>query len=138
VADLIGMVHGEKAWRPSAGDAGEVLDASARAAYQRRVEDLRSEIEEAEGFNDPGRVARAQEEIDCIGAELAAAVGLGGRSRRASSDAERARLMVTQRVRGAIRKIGEARPTLGRHLDASIRTGSFCSYAPPSPVAWEL
>jgi tetratricopeptide (TPR) repeat protein len=138
VADLIGLVYGVDPHRPAAGDAGEILDARARTAYQGRLEDLRSELEEAERFNDAGRATRAREEIDRIGAELAAAVGLGGRSRRASSDAERARLMVTQRIRGAIRKIAAARPALGRHLEASIRTGSFCSYIPPSPVSWEL
>jgi hypothetical protein len=46
--------------------------------------------------------------------------------------------MVTQRIRGAIRKIGATCPALGRHLDASVKTGAFCCYSPPSPVAWEL
>jgi hypothetical protein len=46
--------------------------------------------------------------------------------------------MVTQRIRGAIRKIAAECPALGRHLHPSVKTGSFCSYAPPSPVSWEL
>nr|MBA2725058.1 AAA family ATPase [Actinomycetota bacterium] len=42
------------------GDAGVVLDAAAKTAYKNRLEDLREELEEAQGFNDPERAARAQ------------------------------------------------------------------------------
>lgn len=138
VADLVGLLHPGEAVRPTTGDAGEVLDARARASYRERLEDLRDELEEAERFNDLGRAARAREEIDAIGAGLCAAVGLGGRARRAGSDSERARLMVTQRIRGALRKIRATAPGLGRHLDASIKTGHFCSYAPEGSVLWRL
>src|SRR5439155_11061571 len=61
------------------GDAGEILDATAREQYRRRVEELRDEIDEAERFNDPERAARAHEEMEAIAAERSAAVGLGGR-----------------------------------------------------------
>jgi hypothetical protein len=134
--DLVILLH-PQATRSPLGDAGEVLDDRARAAYRSRLVDLRSDLDEAERHNDVGRAERAREEIDRLGAALSLAVGLGGRSRRASSDAERARLMVTQRIRGAIRRIGAASPALGRHLELGIRTGSFCSYAPPSPTAWD-
>ena len=62
------------------GDAGELIDAQAQAAYRERIEELQEEIEEAESWNDPERAAKAQEERDFIVRELAAAVGLGGRS----------------------------------------------------------
>ena len=29
-------------------------------------------------------------------------------------------------------------PELGRHLRASVRTGTFCSYEPERPVVWEV
>ncbi|MDQ3646505.1 MAG: AAA family ATPase, partial [Actinomycetota bacterium] len=63
------------------GDAGEILDATAKAAYKRRLEDLREDLEEAQAFNDPERAARAQDEMDALVAQLAAGVGLGGRAR---------------------------------------------------------
>ena len=69
----------------------QLLDATAKDEYRRRLEDLRGDIEEAEGFNDPERAANARAEYEFISRELAGAVGLGGRDRRASSDAERAR-----------------------------------------------
>jgi hypothetical protein len=71
-------------------------------------------------------------------AELAAAVGLGGRDRRAASDAERARLAVTQRVKAAIKRISGLHPGLGRHLGMSVKTGTFCVYTPDPahPICW--
>jgi len=72
--------------------------------------------------------------------ELAGAVGLGGRDRRAGSDVERARVNVTRAIRTALRRISEHDPVLGRSLDSAIRTGTFCAYDPPAggdPV-WDL
>ena len=121
-------------------DAGPVLDAKAKAEYKRRIDDLRSELEEAERFNDPGRAARAREEIEAISEQLTAAVGLGGRDRVAASDAERARLAVTKRIKAALAKIRDANPVLAQHLGAAITTGYFCSYAPKAdtPTSWSL
>src|SRR4029450_11446429 len=65
------------------------------------VEELRPELEEAERFNDPVRPANARAERDLLGRELARAVGLGGRDRRAASHAERARLNATRAIRAA-------------------------------------
>ena len=120
------------------GGTGPVLDATARRAYEERVRDLQDELEDAEAANDLGRAERAREELDAVIDELAAGIGLGGRSRSAGSAAERARSTVTQRVRSTIRRIQEMHPRLGRHLEASIRTGVFCSYAPEHPTRWQL
>ena len=126
--------------RRDLGDAGELLDATAKAAYKARLEELRAELEEAESFNDPARAARARDEIDFLVRELARAVGLGGRDRRAASHAERARLNVTRVIRAAMANLARANPSLGRHLSATIRTGRYCSYTPDPrvPITWEL
>ena len=114
------------------GDAGPALDARAKDAYRRRLEDLESEREDGERWNDPERAARAQAELDAIADELAGAVGLGGRDRRPGSAAERARVSVTKAIRTAIRRIDEHDPALSELLDRSIRTGTFCRYEPPA------
>jgi TolB-like protein len=137
--DLVGV--GEKGAEPppgaaDLGDAGEVLDTRAKEEYRRRLGDLREELAEAERLNDTGRAGRAREEIEGISSELAAGIGLGGRDRRASSHAERARVTVTQRVKGVVAKIRDAHPSLGRHLGASVKTGYFCSYDPQAPLVW--
>jgi tetratricopeptide (TPR) repeat protein len=120
------------------GDAGVILDAQAIAEYRDRLEDLRPEIEEAERCNDLGRISRLRDEAEVLTAELAAGVGFRGRERRTSSHSERARLSVTKNIRGAIEKIREANPALGRHLANSIKTGYLCSYSPDpaNPIVW--
>ena len=130
---------GELAVRPDLGDAGALLDATAKAAYQARLTELRAELEEAEGFNDLARATRARQEMEFLVGELARAVGLGGRDRRAASHAERARLNATRAIRAAMANLAEANPALGRHLAATIRTGRYCSYTPDPrlPIAWE-
>jgi hypothetical protein len=126
--------------RPDLGDAGELLDAKAKAAYKARLDELAAELEEAERFGDPGRAAKAAAERDFLVGELARAVGLGGRDRRAASHAERARLNATRAIRAAMANLARANPPLGRHLSATIRTGRYCSYTPDprAPITWEL
>ena len=111
-------------------DAGPMLDKTAKRQYRARIDELEAEIEEAEGFNDPERAANAREELEFIGNELAAAVGIGGRDRRATSEAERARVNVTRAVRSAISRIEQHDETIGGQLKASVRTGTFCCYEP--------
>ncbi|HSJ28423.1 MAG TPA: AAA family ATPase [Acidimicrobiia bacterium] len=121
-------------------DAGAILDPQAKKAYRTRVEDLRAEVAEAEEWNDSGRAERARAELDALTRALAEAVGLGGRDRRAASPAERARLNVTRALRSAMGRIRDSHPELGRHLDATIRTGIYCAYTPDprTPPGWEL
>jgi hypothetical protein len=129
----------ELAVRRNLGDAGALLDATAKAAYHARLTELRAEVEEAEAGNDPVRAARARAEQDFLVAELARAVGLGGRDRRAASHAERARLNATRAIRAAMANLARANPALGRHLAATIRTGRYCAYTPDprAPITWE-
>jgi tetratricopeptide (TPR) repeat protein len=116
---------------------GEALDAAARRAYEDRVRDLQQEIDHADAANDWGRADRARLEMDAIVDQLTAALGLGGRSRTTDSTAERARSAVTQRIRSTIKRIDAVHPRLGRHLRASIRTGTYCAYEPEDPVSWQ-
>jgi tetratricopeptide (TPR) repeat protein len=122
------------------GDAGEMLDAEARRAYRQRLESLRGELAEAEEFNDLGRTERLREEMEMLTDELGRASGLGGRVRRAGSEAERARLNVTRAVRAVIKKVLGDCPALGRHLDRAVQTGVFCAYEPDPafPLRWEV
>jgi hypothetical protein len=122
------------------GDAGELLDREAREAYRRRIEELSEELDEAERFGDLERLARAREESEFLTAELAAAVGLGSRGRRAPGPAEWARQSVTKAIKAALRRIEEHSPALASHLAATVRTGAVCAYEPDPRAAtnWRL
>lgn len=150
VLDLAALVEGDGAvavQRPrenddltssGLGDAGEILDATAKANYKRRLDDLREDLEEAQSFNDPERTARAQAEIDALVDALVSGVGLGGRDRKAASQAEKARVNITKSVKDALKKIDENHRPLGEHLRTAIRTGGYCAYLPDPrmPMEW--
>jgi class 3 adenylate cyclase len=119
----VGLHHG-------LGDAGEMLDASAKSAYRIRITQLRQELEEAKELGNLERAERAEEEIDKVSRELARAVGLFGRDRRAISASERARVSVTRAIKAAIEAIARKNPALGGLLGGSVKTGTFCCYVP--------
>jgi AAA ATPase domain len=119
-------------------DAGELLDERAKTEYRRRVKELEEERDEAHEWNDPEREARAAEELEFIAQELASAVGLGGRDRRAASTSERARVNVTRAIKAAFDRLDDTAPKLAAHLRSTVRTGTFCVYEPDPrvPITW--
>ena len=133
--DLVDRVEGVGAGdlavdRRALGDAGELVDASARTAYRHRIEALRAEIDDAFDAGAEDRAETLQAELDQLVAHLAQAFGLGGRSRRASSTVERARLNVTRAIRAATARVTQALPDAGPILDRRLRTGIYCAYEP--------
>lgn len=116
----------------------EVFDQKARQTYQRRILELQQEIEEAETTN-AGYVAETlHKEYDKLLEHLSASVGKGGATRKVSGSIEKARTAVTWRIRNAIKKIKAGHPSLGKHLEVSVKTGVFCVYSPEKEVHWEL
>ena len=100
------------------GDAGEMLDAQAKQQYRQRLLELK---EESEALHELGNVERAEKvrsEIEAIEDELARAIGIGGRNRRAGSASERARLSVSRAIKAALQKISEHQADLGQLLGA--------------------
>jgi hypothetical protein len=130
VLHLVGVAQGGSATLLE-NAAPAVADTAARAAYKRRLDDLREELEEAEGHGDIGRAERIRAEIEALGDEIGRGLGLGGRERGTGGSVERARINVQRRIADALAKIGAANPALGRHLSGAIRTGTYCSYVSP-------
>jgi len=122
------------------GDAGVLLDEQARAAYKRRLDEIDADIEEAQTAGDDGRATQAEAEREFLIRELSRAFGVGGRSRKAGSTSERARVAVTRALRTAIRRISDHHPDLAKHLDRAVRTGTYCSYGINSATAlrWQI
>jgi non-specific serine/threonine protein kinase len=122
----------------SLGDAGPALDARAKAEYRRRLKELNDDLEEAERNNDLGRAERIRMELEFVAQQVSSAVGLAGRDRPTGSHAERARLLVTQRIKASLKRITESHPALGDHLSQSLKTGQRCVYQPGDvPIDWQ-
>lgn len=139
--ELTAIAAGVPRMRPKVGErsptgdtAAAVLDDQAKSAYRERLHDLYQDIEDAETGNDIERASRLREELDFVTAELAAAVGLGGRDRKLGSEAERARVAVTKAIRFALDRIQQGDEALGEYLRATIRTGTFCVFEPRSSL----
>jgi tetratricopeptide (TPR) repeat protein len=122
------------------GDAGQMLDPEAKAQYRARINQLREEMEDAKELGKEERVAEIEEEMEAICSELARAVGLHGRDRRAASISDRVRVNVTRAIKRAIGRIADKNPPLGRMLTSAIKTGTFCCYLhdPAQPINWEF
>ena len=122
------------------GDGGETLDTKARDAYTRRLKELREELDEARELGHESRALEAEAEIDALMAHLKSSLGIGGRARKSGSTAERARLAVSKSIGRALESITAANPELGRLLETTIKTGTFCCYQPDPrfPVQWQL
>jgi len=121
-------------------DAGALphLDAEAREAYRRRLQEVQDDLAEAETNHDTARAELAQRDRDYLISELTRAVGLGGRDRGSGTPQERARTTVTRSIRYALARLRDIHPELASHLDRTINTGTYCSYTPElaAPVTW--
>ena len=107
-----------------------VLDGAAIQQYRNRLAQLRQEIDELAAGDDPERAARARAERDWLMSELAAAAGLGGRTRAFPTNHERARIAVGKAIRRAVDHIAKKDPVIGAYLTQTVRTGTRCSYWP--------
>jgi tetratricopeptide (TPR) repeat protein len=114
----------------SGGDAGEMLDERAVLSYRHRAQTLEAELAEAEAWNDSARTARAREELEFLQAELARAVGLGGRVRKSGNSSERARSAVQRRIRNVLERVRSHAPDLAEFLERSVKTGTYCVFRP--------
>jgi hypothetical protein len=114
------------------------LDRQAKTAYQQRLDDLRSELEEAERNNDPLRMDNARAEIGFITKELVTAYGGNVHARQRDGDLEKARKTVANRLRTTLSKLQHMHPVLWRHLRVALKTGTFCSYNPEQPTSWQV
>ncbi|MGY0003004.1 ATP-binding protein [Micromonospora sp. I033] len=115
-----------------------VLDDEAKARYRRHLQRLDNEIDRAAVRGDDRKVAALDAERTALLAELRAAAGLAGRTRRLGDEAERARKAVTARIRDTLRRLDDQHPALATHLRATVSTGSSCRYLPAEPVSWRL
>lgn len=122
------------------GDAGPILDPQAKAAYKQRLDELKTELVDAQRCHDLGRTAKVEQEIEFLTQELSQAVGLRGKDRRAAAPADRARVNVQRSIKAALEKLSTSHPALGRSLASTINTGTYCSYTPDVRIlsSWQF
>lgn len=109
---------------------GPLVDAASRCEYETRLEELAAGLAEAEAAGDAVAAALVRAERDVLVAVL--------ENPSPPDPLDLARRIVAIRVRMSLDRIEAARPQVGRHLRRSIRTGTFCAYAPEQRIRWAL
>jgi tetratricopeptide (TPR) repeat protein len=122
---------------PATTRGAEALDDRARREIRDRLHKLDNDEADAEAIGDGERAALAREQRQVLAEAVARDFGLGGRTRRIGDPVERARKTVSTRLRRTITSIARVHPELGRHLERSIDTGTWCAYRPAEPVEWQ-
>jgi hypothetical protein len=123
---------------PAWAGAGAMFDSQTEDDLRREIGRLSEEHQEAREAFDEARQRELEDEIDALERYRRAGHAMGGRPRPIDEPAERARKAVSNRIRDALRNIRQVDRHLANHLDGAIRTGTFCSYNPPEPTAWQL
>jgi tetratricopeptide (TPR) repeat protein len=121
--------------------AGPMLDPQAKAAYKRRLAELKEELEDARESSNSGRADELEEEIEALNRELLRAFNVRDRERYAGSASERARIAVVRAIKTAIEKITEQDAEIGLLFRHRIRTGTFCSFVvgtESAQISWDL
>ena len=123
--------------RIASGSLGPGLDDDGMANYRQRYTELQEGLDEAERFNDLGRIDQLKTQLEAFELQLARETGLGGR-RREKTDADRVRRAVSNAVTRAIDSIRDEHLVLGRHLRNSISLGLTFRYDPERDPNWRV
>lgn len=116
-------------------DTEQMIDDTARRAYQDRAHEIAGLLDADVSDNDRGQL---RSELEAIEAELNRSVGLGGRLRAHRSKEENARTLVSNNVKRALADIERELPPLRAHLRDSLHLGHVCSYTPQPPIQWKI
>jgi hypothetical protein len=120
---------------PTMGES--LIDRTATKQYASRLRSLSEQLKVARQNNDQGTIDAIETEARWIESELDEARGRGSAASRDLA-AERARVNVRNNISSLLKRIHRYDPSLGRHLDASIKTGRFCEYRPETRTSWEI
>lgn len=117
-----------------------VLDTAARGAYRKRLDSLEQQLDIADRAGDVESAVTLAAERNAVVAELRRAAGFGGRTRRHSAEAERARVNATRALRTLLARLEPVVPLAAAHLRASLHTGGSFRYqpGPGGPAGWQL
>jgi hypothetical protein len=113
-----------------------VTDRRARTVYEDGLKTARRQLEQALQNGDERKAAELRQTVHGLEKTISSDFGLGGRARN-NDAAEKARKTVCKCVAESIRKLYHHHPELARHLENSIRQGTYLSYSPEQSIEWE-
>ena len=115
-------------------DGTPTFDDRALREIRARLKELSKERQAAQESGDEEEEARVDEEYARIERQLKLDVGLGGRTRRMGSEAEKARHAASRRYSTALAYLKKQLPDLAEHLTKCVRPGVTFVYQPPADI----
>lgn len=116
-----------------------ITDDAAKKAYKNKLQEWEEELADAKACNDYGRQAAAQENVDSLKEHLLRLHGYNGRTRKFSTNAERARKAVRKNIITILNGEGMSKlPKAQRHFNNCISFGTFICYAPEEEIDWVI
>ena len=133
------MVHktSTEAIDEALNESEEVTDRQALAALNKKVRELRQDIEEAKDCKDYIQQEKLEEELEKIIKQIRTDTGLGGKIRTVSRGKDNCRTSFCNAFVRAIAAIRETDASLADYLTKSIRRGANPEYQPPESIQWE-
>lgn len=117
--------------------ASSILDKQALAAYRAKMDDIESELREADSNNDTGRAAELKRQFNMLSKEVGRATGLHGKLRE-NDDAERSRKAVSNALHRTLNTLKKKHPAIEQHLRRYVKIAEVLSYRPEKSIPWAL
>jgi hypothetical protein len=116
------------------------VDKQARREYHDRLEAIKTELEDAQQCNDPGRKENLEREREAILAAVRKSTGLGNKPRDINDDTRRPYHAVVTALKRAYQKLEKAgSPKLAAHFQKEISTtGGVCKYTADPRPPWSF
>lgn len=114
----------------------DIADKKALREYNNRSVYLHQELQEAEEYNDIGKVEKIQLHIQSLQDHMQDIARLGKLSKTFADDRRRARQAIMKALNRALDYLEEAHPDLHKHMKCYLRTRKYLVYDPPFPVSW--
>lgn len=121
--------------RITMGSAGPASDETTIRQCKEKYVELQEELDEARRWNDQGRIARIEKDMDAILKEVGRAQRFDGKIRE-QTDVEKVRKSVSMAVSRAIDSIHAEHEVLGKHLRAFVTSGTVFRYGPDRRINW--
>jgi hypothetical protein len=119
-------------------DAGDAIDRTDVVSVQARLNQLKDKISDAEELGNLEEKETLEEEAINLVKYLKSNLNHKGKPRKIGGAHEKIRKAVSAAVSRAITNIKIGHPDLGKHLEESIGTGSYCSYIPFPINDWKI
>ncbi len=120
------------------GDPGEAADQKTLSQLKGRLVKIQKGKEEARELQDWETFEELEDEEEKLHQYIRQTFGLGGKSRRSGSHADKARINVTRAIKRVLDKIRKQDQALAAYLKSTIKTGFQVSYTPDpnNPASW--